>query len=86
MTETIGSGHFGAVDKGVWKSTKKSAKLDVALKSISENGSTDDKIKFLQEAITMGQFTHPNIIQLYGILAQGNDNPVSLYNNKMTLQ
>lgn len=50
--------------------------LDVALKTISSDSSAEDKIKLLQEAIIMGQFTHPNIVQLYGIVSRGD--PVSL--------
>ena len=72
----IGSGHFGQVDRGTWKSIKKDTVLDVALKTISSDSSAEDKIKLLQEAIIMGQFTHPNIVQLYGIVSRGD--PVSL--------
>lgn len=71
MTEVIGSGHFGQVDKGLWKSVKKNATLDVALKTLSNIRKTKDKIKLLQEAIIMGQFSHPNIVQLYGIVSYG---------------
>ena len=31
----------------------------------------DDKVKFLQEAAIMAQFKHPNVIQLYGIVTDG---------------
>ena len=31
----------------------------------------DDKVKFLQEAAIMAQFRHPNVIQLYGIVTNG---------------
>ena len=31
----------------------------------------DDKVKFLQEAAIMAQFKHPNVIQPYGIVTDG---------------
>ena len=31
----------------------------------------DAKVKFLQEAAIMAQFRHPNVIQLYGIVTNG---------------
>ena len=74
-TEVIGSGHFGEVDKGLWRSVKKNATLDVALKTLPQNRTSEEKIKLLQEAMIMGQFSHPNIVQLYGIVSYGE--PVS---------
>ena len=71
----IGSGHFGEVNKGLWKSTKRNTTLDVALKSLPGSSGSEDKIKLLQEATIMGQFSHPNVVQLYGIISQGD--PVS---------
>ncbi len=71
VTEVIGSGHFGEVDKGLWKSTKQNATLEVALKTIPKEGKADHRIKLLQEALIMGQFSHPNVIQLFGIISHG---------------
>ena len=34
-----------------------------------------DQVKFLQEAAIMGQFKHPNVIKLYGMVTVGE--PVS---------
>lgn len=75
VTEVIGSGHFGEVDRGQWKSVKKNSTLDVALKTLPQDRATEDKLKLLQEAMIMGQFSHPNIVQLYGIVSYGE--PVS---------
>lgn len=75
VTEVIGSGHFGEVDKGLWKSVKQNTTLEVALKSLPSSGGSEDKVKLLQEAVIMGQFSHPNVIHLYGIISQGD--PVS---------
>ncbi len=47
----------------------------VAVKTMEDATSEDDRIKFLQEAAIMGQFNHPNIIKLLGIITT--DKPVS---------
>lgn len=69
----LGSGEFATVHKGVWKGSK--GTLDVAVKTLSESATEVEKIRFLQEAVIMGQFVHPNIVQLYGIVTRGD--PVS---------
>lgn len=43
----------------------------VAVKTLKENASENDQIKFLQEAATMGQFWHPNVIALHGVITVG---------------
>jgi serine/threonine protein kinase len=75
VTEVIGSGHFGEVSRGLWKSAKKDSMLNVALKTLSQSRKPEDKIKLLQEAVIMGQFSHPNVVQLFGIVSYGE--PVS---------
>ena len=40
----------------------------MAVKSLENQTSDEDKIKFLQEAAIMGQFNHPYIIKIYGLL------------------
>ena len=70
----LGSGQFGSVEQGLWKrhGTKP---VDVALKSLNKKSPEEDKVKFLQEAAIMGQFRHPNVIMLYGVVSKGD--PVS---------
>jgi serine/threonine protein kinase len=51
-------------------------KIEVAVKTLKEGADKEDKIKFLQEAAIMGQFSHPNVVKLYGIVTEGE--PVSL--------
>ena len=65
----LGSGQFGSVEQGQWKryGTKP---VDVALKSLNKEGS-EDKLKFLQEAAIMGQFRHPNVVSLHGVVTRG---------------
>ena len=69
----LGSGQFGSVEQGVWK-RHGTQPVDVALKSLTKT-SEEDKVKFLQEAVIMAQFKHPNVIMLHGVVTSGN--PVS---------
>ena len=50
--------------------------MEVAVKSIKQTASDEMRVKFLQEAAIMGQFKHPNILQVLGIVF---DDPVSLF-------
>ncbi|KAL5475522.1 hypothetical protein EMCRGX_G025349 [Ephydatia muelleri] len=66
----LGSGHFGGVQVAVWNGPK--GKCEVAIKTLNPSSiKPEDKIKFLQEAAIMAQFKHPNVIQLYGIVTDG---------------
>ena len=71
ITEEIGSGEFGTVYKGVWNSS--SGLIDVAIKKLKENFAKEEKVKFLQEGAIMGQFHHPSIVKLHGIITIGVD-------------
>lgn len=57
------------MEQGVWEDGSKN--IDVALKFLNEESSQEDTIKFLQEAAIMAQFHHPNIIDLHGIVSDG---------------
>ena len=48
--------------------------MEVAIKTNQSKDETD-KVKFLQEAAIMGQFRHPNVVKLYGVVTVGE--PVS---------
>ncbi len=66
----LGSGQFGSVEEGVWYWGN--LKVKVALKSLNgESLGEIDRIKFLQEAVLMTQFRHPNIMSLYGVVGIG---------------
>lgn len=70
----LGSGQFGTVEQAVWNWEK--FQVSVALKSLNSKSVCEiDVIKFLQEAVLMAQFRHPNIISLYGVVSVGE--PVS---------
>ena len=69
MGESIGSGQFGTVNKGTWQSPK--GVINVAIKQLHVRTSEEEKIKFLQEAAINGQFRHPNVVQLMGVVTIG---------------
>ena len=62
----LGEGQFGVVHKGEWKHN--SSKYTVAVKVMRDDATEEEKVKLLCEAATMGQFDHPNIIKLYGVV------------------
>ena len=62
------------VYKGVWQSSSQ-VKMEVAVKTLKEGSVEEDRVKFLQEAAIMGQFKHPNVVTMYGVVVQGE--PVS---------
>ena len=53
--------------------------MQVALKTLKEGSQQEDKVKFLQEAAIMAQFSHPNVAVLYGVVSKGE--PVSISHN-----
>ena len=50
-------------------------RVDVAIKFLQPGSKEEDKALFLQEAAIMGQFLHPNIVRLHGVVTVGE--PVS---------
>ena len=73
LLEQLGSGQFGQVCKGLWKFS--GCTMEIAVKTLKPNTTEEDRVKFLQEAAIMGQFNHPNIVKLYGVVTVGE--PVS---------
>ena len=47
----------------------------VAIKTLKGSAAEEEKVKFLQEAAINGQFHHPNVVKLYGVVTVGE--PVS---------
>ena len=70
----MGAGQFGTVNKGLWQLS--TGTMEVAVKTLKPNILEEDKIKFLQEAAVMGQFLHPNVVKLHGVVTVGE--PVSV--------
>jgi serine/threonine protein kinase len=58
----------------MWLSSLRGA-VNVAVKTLKEGSGEEDRVKFLQEAAIMGQFKHPNVVEMYGVVTQGE--PVS---------
>ena len=73
ITKDLGSGQFGVVNKGIWQSP--AGAMNVAVKQLYPGASEEDKVRFLQEAAINGQFRHPNVVQLMGVVTVGE--PVS---------
>jgi len=46
------------------------------VKMLKSGSDETDEVKFLQEAAIMGQFKHPNVIKLHGVVTVGK--PVSV--------
>ena len=69
ISKVLGSGQFGEVSKGVWQSPM--GAMDVAVKQLRSKASEEEKVKFLQEAAINGQFRHPNVVKLMGVVTEG---------------
>ena len=48
--------------------------MEVAVKSLGKEASEEERVMFLKEAAIMGQFNHPYIVKILGII---DDEPVS---------
>ena len=42
--------------------------VEVAVKTLKEGSGEEDRVKFLQEAAIMGQFKHPHVVEMYGMI------------------
>ena len=60
--------------RGVWRGAE--GEREVAVKMLLPGPTSQDTVRFLQEAAIMGQFRHPNIVQLLGVVTVGE--PVSI--------
>ena len=73
----LGQGAFGQVYKGVWQyraiESEERVDKEVAVKTMKDATSEEEVIKFLQEAAIMGQFDHPNIVKIMGVMAAENN-------------
>ena len=70
----LGSGEFGNVYKALWSIS--GTTKDMAVKTLKPGSSENDRVRFLQEAAIMGQFNHPYVVKLYGVITVGD--PVSV--------
>lgn len=69
----IGGGEFGDVCRGRLKIPPTFCKeIDVAIKTLKPGSSEKARCDFLTEASIMGQFDHPNVIYLQGVVTRSN--------------
>ena len=57
------------MNKGMWYSA--AGPKEVAIKMLKDTAKEIERVKFLQEAAIMGQFHHPNVITLHGVVTVG---------------
>lgn len=67
----IGGGEFGDVCKGRLK-LQGQTEVTVAIKTLKPGSSDKARMDFLTEASIMGQFDHPNVIYLQGVVTKSN--------------
>ena len=64
--EELGSGLFGG-EQG----EAVGGAAEVAIKTLRPESKEEEKVKFMQEAAINGQFRHPNIVRLQGVVTVG---------------
>ncbi|XP_062508945.1 insulin-like growth factor 1 receptor [Corticium candelabrum] len=69
LENELGSGAFGLVYRGTWQIDNN--QLDVAVKTLSDMSSDEDRISFLNEASIMKNFESEHIVRLLGIVSIG---------------
>ena len=67
IVKYIGHGQFGTVNLAVW-TQQYVEPMEVAVKVCRAGANEAIKTKFLKEAAIMGQFHHPNVVKLYGVV------------------
>ncbi|XP_061779416.1 ephrin type-A receptor 2a [Nerophis lumbriciformis] len=67
--KVIGVGEFGEVFRGTMKTSGR-GEVAVAIKTLKPGYSEKQRQDFLSEASIMGQFSHPNIIRLEGVVTK----------------
>eukprot|EP00794_Sanderia_malayensis_P017432 gene17432-19176_t len=65
----LGQGAFGFVHYGVWNKADGDCKT-VAIKSMKNAKSAEERIKFFQEAAIMKQFAHQNVVYMFGVVTK----------------
>lgn len=71
MSSILGSGQFGTVNQGVWETANGPVPVAIKMLNPEKAGIDKNKVKFLREVAIMGQFCHPNIVTLHGIVTEG---------------
>ena len=79
LENKLGEGEFGEVYRGLWKVAGQGNPMEVAVK-VPKGNSDENRIRVLQEAAILGQFNHPRVTRLCGIVTLGNPVSASLAN------
>ncbi|XP_071495731.1 ephrin type-A receptor 4-like isoform X2 [Diadema antillarum] len=69
ILDVIGGGEFGDVCSGLMLLPDKTT-IKVAVKTLKTGATDKDRSDFLSEASIMGQFDHPNVIKLIGVVTR----------------
>lgn len=73
MLLSLGGGEFGDVCRGKLKLPPDGrTEIDVAIKTLKPGSADKARNDFLTEASIMGQFEHPNVIFLQGVVTKSN--------------
>ena len=72
MLDLLGSGQYGDVHEALW-TTSNNNSMEVAVKKLKKGSSTLERIRFLQEAAIMAQFSNPNVLGIMGVIKQEED-------------
>lgn len=83
VTVSFTPGEFGEVFRGVMKSPAR-GEVAVAIKTLKPGYSEKQRQDFLSEASIMGQFSHPNIIRLEGVVTKCEPKSAELKKTKHT--
>ncbi|XP_014482097.1 PREDICTED: proto-oncogene tyrosine-protein kinase ROS isoform X2 [Dinoponera quadriceps] len=67
LAKFLGSGAFGKVYQGKAKDLEGSGITAVAIKTLRESASSQEKTEFLQEARLMSHFRHKHVLRLLGV-------------------
>ncbi|XP_031575474.1 ephrin type-B receptor 1-B-like isoform X2 [Actinia tenebrosa] len=81
LEKSIGGGEFADVYKGTLKND--SGREIVAVKILKPKPSVKNREDFIREASIMGQFKHPNVIALKGVVTRSSDTPMMIVTEYM---
>ncbi|XP_051560277.1 insulin-like growth factor 1 receptor [Myxocyprinus asiaticus] len=72
MCRELGQGSFGMVYEGIAKGVvKDEPETRVAIKTVNESASLNERIEFLNEASVMKEFNCHHVVRLLGVVSQG---------------